>query len=210
MAWNDLTLSDKARMMNLAVRSGINDLRDIQEVYNTYACGGRISRRFDGGGPFENLLNNIQNAEDPRDLINRNFQTRINQLRDTSSSFRGFEGGSFGGSGASSDWNASTSSEYDYVENIPFSDVVTFSEAYDRARKAGRQMFEFNGKLYNTDYDPNANLGPVQLGETTVGNIRNVYDEDNRIIRDSTRIEPYVGQIPGRVKRKKKSLQTDF
>lgn len=40
MAWNDLTLSDKARMINLAVRSGITNLRDIQEVYNKYKEGG--------------------------------------------------------------------------------------------------------------------------------------------------------------------------
>ena len=40
MAWKDLTLSDKARMINLAVRSGITDLRTIEEVYNKYALGG--------------------------------------------------------------------------------------------------------------------------------------------------------------------------
>lgn len=192
MAWNDLTLSDKARMIQLAVRSGITDLRDIQQVYNTYA----------EGGPINNLINNVKNGTAPL----YNARNRVS----SGNNFKGFKGGKFGGSGAYSDWNASTSSEYDYVENIPFSDVVTFSEAYDRARKSGRQIFEFNGKLYNTDYDPNANLGPVQFGETPVGNIRNIYDEDSRIIRDSTRIEPYVGQIPGRIKRKKKNLQTDF
>lgn len=41
MAWNDLTLSDRARMMQMAVKSGITDLRTIQEVYN----------KFDEGGP---------------------------------------------------------------------------------------------------------------------------------------------------------------
>lgn len=41
MAWNDLTLSDKARMIELAVKSGITNLRDIQDVYNTYASGGQ-------------------------------------------------------------------------------------------------------------------------------------------------------------------------
>jgi hypothetical protein len=52
MAWNDLTLSDKARMMQLAVRSGITDLRDIQQVYNTYA----------EGGPKKKLINRINNT----------------------------------------------------------------------------------------------------------------------------------------------------
>lgn len=40
MAWNDLTLSDKARMIQLAVNSGITNLKEIQEVYNTFAEGG--------------------------------------------------------------------------------------------------------------------------------------------------------------------------
>lgn len=40
--WDELTLSDKARMIALAVRSGISDLRTIQEVYNTYAQGGDL------------------------------------------------------------------------------------------------------------------------------------------------------------------------
>lgn len=47
MAWNDLTLSDKARMIKLAVKSGITDLRSIKEVYNKYAEGGR---KFGPGG----------------------------------------------------------------------------------------------------------------------------------------------------------------
>lgn len=47
--WNDLGLIDKARMMELAVRSGITDLRTIEEVYNTYASGGEVHRLDDGG-----------------------------------------------------------------------------------------------------------------------------------------------------------------
>lgn len=42
MAWNDLTLSDKARMIQMAVRSGITDLRVIHDVYNKYADGGKL------------------------------------------------------------------------------------------------------------------------------------------------------------------------
>ena len=38
--WNDLTLSDKRRMIALAVRSGITDLNTIHEVYNKFAEGG--------------------------------------------------------------------------------------------------------------------------------------------------------------------------
>ena len=38
--WNDLTLSDKRRMIALAVKSGITDLNTIHEVYNKFAEGG--------------------------------------------------------------------------------------------------------------------------------------------------------------------------
>ena len=40
--WQDLTLSDKARMIQLAVNSGITDLATIQQVYNTFAGGGDL------------------------------------------------------------------------------------------------------------------------------------------------------------------------
>lgn len=40
--WQDLTLSDKARMIDLAVKSGITDLATIQQVYNTFAEGGDL------------------------------------------------------------------------------------------------------------------------------------------------------------------------
>lgn len=50
MAWNDLTLSDKARMIQLAVKSGITDLRTIQEVYNKYEEGGEVQNSYEDGG----------------------------------------------------------------------------------------------------------------------------------------------------------------
>ena len=56
MAWNDLTLSDKARMMQLAVKSGVTDLRTIEEVYNKYAEGGpkeELKQEYPGLTPPE-------------------------------------------------------------------------------------------------------------------------------------------------------------
>ena len=46
MNWNDLTLTDKARMIQLAVNSGITDLRTIQETYNKYAEGGPERKNY--------------------------------------------------------------------------------------------------------------------------------------------------------------------
>lgn len=40
MKWDDLNMADKARMMQLAISSGITDLRTIRDVYNSYADGG--------------------------------------------------------------------------------------------------------------------------------------------------------------------------
>ena len=40
MGWNDLNTFSKARIMQLAVNSGITDLRAIRDAYNSYAEGG--------------------------------------------------------------------------------------------------------------------------------------------------------------------------
>ena len=53
--WNDLGLPDKARMIQLAVKSGITDLRTIEEVYNTYASGGKIHIKPENRGKFTAL-----------------------------------------------------------------------------------------------------------------------------------------------------------
>lgn len=50
--WKDIPLSDKQRMMELAVKSGITDLRTIEEVYNKYAEGGKIHINPENKGKF--------------------------------------------------------------------------------------------------------------------------------------------------------------
>lgn len=40
--YRDLKLSDRARVIEMAVRSGITDLDTIEEVYNTFAEGGDL------------------------------------------------------------------------------------------------------------------------------------------------------------------------
>lgn len=120
------------------------------------------------------------------------------------SQFRGFGGGGFGRGGAEASFSGGASNrDGDYVENIPVEAETSFGEAYSRARKAGAKEFDFGGERYSTDYDPDAEIGPRKVSVEPVANIRNVYDADGRIMRDSTRVEPYVGQIPGRRKRDK-------
>jgi len=149
-----------------------------------------------GRESYDGLLDNIWSGSAP---LYDYGQTLLKEVPSSTS----FGGGAFGGGGASSSWSVDINvpGPYDYVENIPLLDGMTFSDAYSAARRAGLGEFEFNGRMYSNGYDPNATLGPVQMGESLVGNLRNVYDADGGIIRDSTRVEPWVGQIPGRHKR---------
>lgn len=61
--WDELTLPDKARMIKLAVDSGITNLRDIHEVYNKFAKGGHL---FGGGGDKATLNSPRYNSERDR------------------------------------------------------------------------------------------------------------------------------------------------
>lgn len=157
------------------------------------ACFGGKINRFATGGPFTNLVGNVRAGAAP-----------LYDYRATSyavPSFAGFGGGAFGGAGAYGSFDGGVPLyEFDYVENIPLVSETTFSEAYDAARKAGLKNFQFNGETYTTDYDPNAKPKGKKVERAAI-NLRNVYDAEGKMIPDSTRIEPYVGQIPGRVKR---------
>ena len=124
-------------------------------------------------------------------------------------SFRGFGGGGFGRGGAEAEFSdAASRSGEDYIENVPVQAETSFGEAYARARESGAGEFGFGGERYSTEYDPDAKVGPRKVSRETVANIRNVYDADGRIMKDSTRVEPYVGQIPGRRKRRDAALDS--
>ena len=46
MRWDDLNMGDKSRMIQLAVDSGITDLRAIRDVFNSYAEGGSMGNPY--------------------------------------------------------------------------------------------------------------------------------------------------------------------
>lgn len=50
--WNDLSMSQKAAVIGLAVKSGFKDMSSIKDFYNNSARG---SRRFDDGGSLNSL-----------------------------------------------------------------------------------------------------------------------------------------------------------
>lgn len=42
--WNDLTMAERAKYIELGVKSGITSLNNIRDIYNSYASGGKITR----------------------------------------------------------------------------------------------------------------------------------------------------------------------
>lgn len=155
--------------------------------------GGTLLRRFDNGGgvPVFSPLADFRSSH-PMTLPKP-------ALRVKKEGFQGFGGGEFGGAGASGYWDVSLDPlvASQYVRNTPIMGERSFSDAYAEARKAGLPDFMFNGQRYTTDYDPDAKLGKHKYEPTAVLNIREVLDENKKPIADSTRIEPWLGQIPG-------------
>lgn len=111
-----------------------------------------------------------------------------------------FGGGSFGGAGVGATFGDGVEQieNYDYVRNTPI--LQSFSDAFNNARKAGLPSFTFNGKEYTTEISDNPNY--IGKKYQPLLNIREVLDKNMKVMSDSTRIEPYVGQLPGVVKRK--------
>lgn len=112
-----------------------------------------------------------------------------------------FGGGSFGAAGAGATFGegAEQIDNHDYVRNTPI--LQSFSDAFNNARKSGLKSFTFNGKEYTTEMSDNPNY--VGKRYQPLLNIREVLDKNMKVMSDSTRIEPYVGQIPGTIKRDK-------
>ena len=115
-----------------------------------------------------------------------------------------FNGGKFGGSGAGMEFNAGplNKENSDYVRNTPI--LRSFSDAFAEAKRNGNSTFIFNGKKYTTKVSDNPNYIGKRYEPTL--NIREVLDENKKVISDSTRVEPYIGQIPGTHKRIKKAM----
>lgn len=67
MRWDDLNMGDKSRMIQLAVDSGITDLRTIRDVYNSYANGGPLEDEYVGPPapyiPSDSIKNYIKGVE---------------------------------------------------------------------------------------------------------------------------------------------------
>ena len=67
--YQDLKLSDRARVIEMAVRSGITDLNTIEEVYNTFAEGGDLKEPAERRKVGDHYLTLEQYKELQRDTI---------------------------------------------------------------------------------------------------------------------------------------------
>lgn len=48
--WNDLTMPQKAEVMQMAVKHGMKDLNEIRSFYDNTIRSGRYNRFDEGGG----------------------------------------------------------------------------------------------------------------------------------------------------------------
>lgn len=167
--------------------------------YANYAkLGGKLNKFSEGGEK------NTIDSRHAKLLARRRMPGDIEALRAAGYDKYGnpivvFGGGSFGRGGAGAEFTTDNikSEDYDYIRNTPL--LHSFSDAFNNARKAGKNTFIFNGKEYTTEISDN----PKYVGKQyePMLNIREVLDKNMKVIPDSTKIEPYLGQIPGTSKR---------
>lgn len=223
--WKDLTLSDKARMIQLAVKSGITDLNTIHQVYNTFANGGNL----DGDPPYsvrgkvgdlegKSLHYIIENLiEHPATTIQllreRNAKRRENKSPE-------FGGGKFRGAGAGGYWNEETlTGALDRMEEEKMKDKIiytpgptatstqkkSFGQIFREHKNAGDKGFWLDGVYYTTEEDPNAKIGKPRYHSVSVSTptvTREVENSEGKILSDSTATSFYSGQRMGKFDRK--------
>lgn len=71
--WNDLSISDKAEMMKVAIANGITTLPEIRRTYNEFAKGGKMNAS-QGYRPSDSIKKRIANWEGSSMRTNRSFE----------------------------------------------------------------------------------------------------------------------------------------
>lgn len=71
--WNDLSISDKAEMMKVAIANGITTLPEIRRTYNEFAKGGKMNAS-QGYHPSDSIKKRIANWEGSSMRTNRSFE----------------------------------------------------------------------------------------------------------------------------------------
>lgn len=71
--WNDLSISDKAEMIKVAIANGITTLPEIRRTYNEFAKGGKMNAS-QGYRPSDSIKKRIANWEGSSMKTNRSFE----------------------------------------------------------------------------------------------------------------------------------------
>lgn len=71
--WDDLSISDKAEMMRVAIANGITTLSEIRKTYNEFAKGGRMNA-LQEYVPSDSIKKRIANWEGSSMRTNRSFE----------------------------------------------------------------------------------------------------------------------------------------
>lgn len=71
--WDDLSISDKAEMMKVAIANGITTLLEIRRTYNEFAKGGKVNAS-QGYSPSDSIKKRIANWEGSSMRTNRSFE----------------------------------------------------------------------------------------------------------------------------------------
>lgn len=211
---NQEIINQAVKNANARNIANFNTAANNNQLLNTFTQlqhmtknGGHLAQE---GKLFKNIKNKIADAMQAdlnySDAPSTNRQNTINKLRGYPTFI--FGGGNTGGGGASGYWDEVTkvTPEIYWVMNTPLPGR-SFSEAFAEAVKNNQETFWFNNKLYNTkrassDEEYLKNRTKAEYEEPL--NLRTVYDKDWNIYQDSTRIEPYMGQLPIIEKKKSK------
>lgn len=76
--WNNLSISDKAEMMKVAIANGITTLPEIRRAYNEFAKGGNMQNN----SKLKQILNGIPIVKQDLKDISKNFSLNPKVLRD--------------------------------------------------------------------------------------------------------------------------------
>lgn len=202
--WNSLSLKNKSDLMKMYIKNGINGLEDIKKHYNSFQDGGETGIKTQSGihKPYYEIPESTRKILKRLALRNRDKEALFRLGYDEKgNSITESKGGNFGGAGAGASFGIGDSIEEsnEYIRNTPI--LRSFSDAFSEARKQGLSTFIFNNKEYNTEISDNPNYIGKRYEPKL--NLREVLDENKKVISDSTRVEPYLGQIPGTHKRNK-------
>ena len=174
MKWNELSMTDRAKYIQLAVESGINNLDNIRDAYNKFADGGdiEVSNKDDKPGFFKRLGSNI------KEKYNKIKNSSKNDLKDLAYSIMVGQGGKTIG-----------------VADRNIAEIIDSASNVDEIVSKRGETPRNLSSLYIYGND----LG--QFGESsTLRNLGVNYDKYLKSVgRDPDKVKTYVGYLPSEV-----------